>query len=61
MNNCCQAESDAGTLSAGFSVVVEFWRLGAPTVGTPPAQAPNGYGSAARFKLRHTGLEGWCR
>jgi hypothetical protein len=49
---------DAGTLSAGFSVVVEFWRLGATTVGTPPAQAPNGYGSAARFKLRHTGLEG---
>jgi len=24
---------DAGTLSAGFSVVVEFWRLGATTVG----------------------------
>jgi len=49
---------DAGTLSAGFSVVVELWRLGATTVGTPPAQAPNGYGSATRFKLRHTGLEG---
>jgi hypothetical protein len=49
---------DAGTLSAGFSVVVEFWRLGATTVGTPPAQAPNGYGSATRFELRHTGLEG---
>jgi len=49
---------DAGTLSAGFSVVVEFWRLGATTVGTPPAQAPNGYGSAARFRLRHTRLEG---
>jgi hypothetical protein len=49
---------DAGTLSAGFSVVVEFWRLGATTVGTPPAQAPNGYGSAAVFELRHTGLKG---
>ena len=49
---------DAGTLSAGFSVVVEFWRLGATTVGTPPAQAPNGYGSAAVFTLRHTGLKG---
>ena len=49
---------DAGTLSAGFSVVVEFWRLGATTVGTPPAQAPNGYGSAAVYTLRHTGLKG---
>jgi hypothetical protein len=49
---------DAGTLSAGFSVVVEFWRLGATTVGTTPAQAPNGYGSAAVFTLRHTGLKG---
>jgi hypothetical protein len=49
---------DAGTLSAGFSVVVEFWRLGATTVGTPPAQAPNGYGAAAIFTLRHTGLKG---
>jgi hypothetical protein len=49
---------DAGTLSAGFSVVVEFWRLGATTVGTPPAQAPNSYGSAAVFTLRHTGLKG---
>ena len=49
---------DAGTLSAGFSVVVEFWRLGATTVGTPPAQAPNSYGAAAVFKLRHTGLQG---
>lgn len=49
---------DAGTLSAGFSVVVEFWRLGATTVGTPPAQGPNSYGSAAIFTLRHTGLKG---
>ena len=49
---------DAGTLSAGFSVVVEFWRLGATTVGTPPAQAPSSYGAAAVFKLRHTGLQG---
>jgi hypothetical protein len=49
---------DAGTLSAGFSVVVEFWRLGATSVGTPPAQAPNSYGAAAVFRLRHTGLEG---
>ena len=48
---------DAGTLSAGFSVVVEFWRLGATTVGTPPAQAPNSYGAAAVARLRHTGLE----
>jgi hypothetical protein len=49
---------DAGTLSAGFSVVVGFWRLGATTVGTPPAQAPNSYGAAAIFTLRHTGLKG---
>jgi hypothetical protein len=49
---------DAGTLSAGFSVVVEFWRLGAETVGTPPAQAPNSFGSATVWKLHHTGLEG---
>jgi len=49
---------DAGTLSAGFSVVVEFWRLGATTVGTPPAQAPNSYGSGTFWKLRHTGLQG---
>jgi hypothetical protein len=49
---------DAGTLSAGFSVAVEFWRLGATTVGTPPAQAPNSYGSGTFWKLRHTGLEG---
>ncbi len=49
---------DAGTLSAGFSVVVEFWRLGAKTVGTPPAQAPNSFGSGTFFTLRHTGLRG---
>jgi len=49
---------DAGTLSAGFSVVVEFWRLGATTVGTPPAQAPNSYGSGTFWTLRHTGLRG---
>jgi hypothetical protein len=49
---------DAGTLSAGFSVVVEFWRLGATTVGTPPAQAPNSYGSGTFWTLRHTGLKG---
>jgi hypothetical protein len=49
---------DAGTLSAGFSVVGEFWRLGATTVGTPPAQAPNSYGSGTFWKLRHTGLQG---
>lgn len=49
---------DAGTLSAGSSVVVEFWRLGAKTVGTPPAQAPNSYGSGTFFTLRHTGLRG---
>jgi len=48
----------AGTLSAGFSVVVEFWRLGAATVGTPPAQAPNSFGSGAFWTLRHTGLRG---
>ncbi|PWB69109.1 MAG: hypothetical protein C3F15_15630 [Holophagae bacterium] len=48
---------DAGTLSAGFSVVVEFWRLGATTVGTPPAQAPNSYGAAVIGRLRHTGIE----
>ncbi len=47
---------DAGTLSAGFSVVVEFWRLGAVTVGTPPAQAPNSYGAAAVLALAHTGI-----
>ena len=49
---------DAGTLSAGFSVVVEFWRLGATTVGTPPAQAPNSFGAAALWRLHHTGLQG---
>ena len=49
---------DAGTLSAGFSIVVEFWRLGATTVGTPPAQAPNSYGSGTFWTLRHTGLRG---
>jgi hypothetical protein len=49
---------DAGTLSAGFSVVVEFWRLGATTVGTPPAQASYSYGASAVFALPHTGLKG---
>jgi hypothetical protein len=47
---------DAGTMSAGFSVVAEFDSFGALTVGTPPAQAPNSYGAAAVFTLRHTGL-----
>jgi hypothetical protein len=49
---------DAGTLSAGFSVVVTFHRLGATLVGTPSAQAPNSYGAAAVWKLKHTGIQG---
>ena len=49
---------DAGTLSAGFSVAVDFHRLGAILVGTPSAQAPNSYGAAAIWKLKHTGIEG---
>jgi hypothetical protein len=49
---------DAGTMSAGFSVVSEFDFFGALTVGTPAAQAPNSYGSAAIFTLAHTGLRG---
>jgi len=49
---------DAGTMSAGFSVVVEFDFFDALTVGTPSAQAPNSYGSAAVFTLTHTGLKG---
>jgi hypothetical protein len=49
---------DAGTMSAGFSVVVEFDFFGALTVGTPSSQAPNSYGAAAVFTLRHTGLKG---
>jgi hypothetical protein len=39
-------------------VAVEFHRLGAILVGTPPAQAPNSFGAAARWKLNHTGIEG---
>ena len=49
---------DAGTISAGFSVAVCFHRLGAILVGTPSAQAPNSFGAAAVWKLRHTGIEG---
>ena len=49
---------DAGTLSAGFSVVVSFHRLGAILVGTPSAQAPNSFGAAAVWKLNHTGIRG---
>ena len=49
---------DAGTLSAGFSVVVAFHRLGGILVGTPSAQAPNSFGAAAVWKLNHTGIEG---
>ena len=49
---------DAGTLSAGFSVVVTFHRLGATLVGTPSAQAPNSFGAAAVWQLRHTGIRG---
>jgi hypothetical protein len=49
---------DAGTLSAGFSVVVTFHGLGAVLVGTPSAQAPNSYGAAAVFRLTHTGIRG---
>ena len=48
---------DAGTMSAGFSVVSEFDFFGAVTVGTPPAQAPNSYGAAAVFALTHTGIK----
>ena len=49
---------DAGTLSAGLSVVVTFHRLGAILVGTPSAQAPNSFGAAAVWKLQHTGIRG---
>ncbi len=49
---------DAGTLSAGFSVVVTFHRLGAILVGTPSAQAPNSFGAAAVWQLYHTGIRG---
>jgi len=49
---------DAGTASAGFSVVVGFHRLGAILVGTPSAQAPNSFGAAAIWKLTHTGIQG---
>jgi hypothetical protein len=49
---------DAGTLSAGFSVVGEFHHLGATLVGTPSAQAPNSFGSGTFWRLNHTGLEG---
>jgi hypothetical protein len=48
---------DAGTMSAGFSVVSEFDFFGALTVGTPSAQAPNSYGAAAVFALAHTGIQ----
>jgi hypothetical protein len=49
---------DAGTISAGFSVAVAFHRLGGILVGTPSAQAPNSFGAAALWKLKHTGIEG---
>jgi hypothetical protein len=49
---------NAGTMSAGFSVVSEFDHFGALTVGTPSSQAPNSYGAAAVFTLTHTGLRG---
>jgi hypothetical protein len=49
---------DAGTLSAGFSVVVGFHYLGAILVGTPSAQAPNSFGAAAVWRLNHTGIQG---
>jgi len=49
---------DAGTISAGFSAAVSFHRLGAILVGTPSAQAPNSFGAAATWKLKHTGIEG---
>ena len=49
---------NAGTMSAGFSVVAEFDYFGALTVGTPASQAPNSYGAAAVFTLTHTGLRG---
>jgi hypothetical protein len=49
---------DAGTASAGFSVVVGFHRLGAILVGTPSSQAPNSFGAAPIWKLNHTGIEG---
>jgi len=49
---------DAGTISTGFSVAAGFHRLGAILVGTPSAQAPNLFGAAAVWKLKHTGIEG---
>jgi hypothetical protein len=49
---------DAGTASAGFSVVVGFHRLGATLVGTPSGQAPNSFGAAAVWKLNYTGIRG---
>ena len=49
---------NAGTMSAGFSVVAAFDFFGAVTVGTPSSQAPHSYGAAAVFTLAHTRLRG---
>jgi len=49
---------DAGTLSAGFSVVVAFHQVGGDPGGDAFRPGPNSFGAAAAFKLNHTGIRG---
>lgn len=51
--------TSARTYSAGFDVVATLLRQGAAVIGVPSAQAGNCFIDVLRFRLDHSGLEGW--
>jgi hypothetical protein len=48
----------AHTYSAGYTMMVWAYRLGATIIGTPSAQAGNSFGDILYYKLKNTGITG---
>lgn len=48
--------TDSGTISAAYDLTTLLWRLGARTVGVPPAQAGNCFTDLLLFSLPHSGI-----
>ena len=47
------------TYSSGFNLLTALKDMGAETVGTPSAQAPNNFGDALSFSLEYSKLQGY--
>jgi len=51
--------SSPSTYSSGFNLLTALKSMGAETIGTPSAQAPNNFGDALAFTLGKSGLKGY--